>query len=333
MTLHTPVRIRSALVALSTALVLAGPGVASAQSGKPWRHGIIEAKSDAGILFMAAKGGFAKKLGLDLEFVQVKTDQIGLKALLAGELDSYEGGPGGARLAAARGADVKIVGCHWLTVPHGIFVRDDVASVAQLKGKSIAVSSPGTMPEMLARGALAKYGVASSEVRFASLGGDLDRYKALVARVVDAAVVSAEYSPVAAKEGIKLLVPGREALPNFLRVCLQSTAKTIAERPEDAARFMAAEMQGLRYAITHKEDTIRLTRELTGAKADDPRPAYIYDLAVQTSAVAPNLPIPVDRLAWLQDQLVASGSLDKASDISRAVDGSLREKALRLVGN
>jgi NitT/TauT family transport system substrate-binding protein len=333
MTLRTDVRIRWIALAAAAAFALAGTAGASAQDGKPWRHGIIEAKSDAGILFMAQKGGFAAKLGLDLQFVQVKTDQIGLKALLAGELDSYEGGPGGAILAAARGADVRIIGCHWVTVPHGIFVHDDITSVAQLKGKSIAVSSPGTMPEMLAREALAKYGVPVAEVKFASLGGDLDRYKALLARVVEAAVVSAEYTPVAAKNGLKLLVPGREALPKFLRICLHSSARTIAERPADAVRFLTAEMQGLRYALAHKDETVALARELTGAKADDPRPVYIYDLAVETSAVAPELPIPLDRLAWLQDQLVAGGSLNKAGDIAKLVDGSLRAKTLELVGH
>jgi NitT/TauT family transport system substrate-binding protein len=37
---------------------------ASAQDFKTWRHGIIEAKSDAGILYMASKREFAGKLGL-----------------------------------------------------------------------------------------------------------------------------------------------------------------------------------------------------------------------------------------------------------------------------
>lgn len=330
---RTYVRFRWIALATSAAFVLAGTAGASAQDRKPWRHGIIEAKSNSGILFMLDKGGFAARQGLKLQVMQVKTDQIGLKALLAGELDSYEGGPGGAILAAARGADVKVIGCHWLTVPHGIFVHNDITSVAQLKGKSIAVSSPGTMPEMLARGALDKNGVPAAEVKLASLGGDLDRYKALLARVVEGAVVSAEYTPVAAKDGLKLLVSGREALPNFLRICLHASAKTISERGDDAVRFLAAEMQALRYALGHKEETVRLARELTGAKPDDPRPAYIFDLAVETKAVAPELPIPLDRLAWLQDQLVASGNLNKAGDIAKLVDGNLRAKALELIGN
>src|SRR5713226_9112471 len=96
---------RSQVVRLSTMLaMLAGLAAgASAQDLKTWRHGIIEAKSDAGILYMASKRDFAGKLGLKLDFVQLKNDTIALKALLAGELDSYEGGAGGAMAAGARG--------------------------------------------------------------------------------------------------------------------------------------------------------------------------------------------------------------------------------------
>jgi len=149
---------------------------------------------------------------------------------------------------------------------------------------------------------------------------------------VEAAVISGEYVPIAEKEGIKLLVPGREALPEFLRVCLHSTGKTLAERPDDAVKFLAAEMQGLRYAMSHKDEVVKLTRETTGAKPDDPRPSYIFDLAVQTKAIAPDLPIPMDRLGWLQDQLVAQGNMPKAGDLSKMVDTKTREKAAALAG-
>eukprot|EP01037_Dinobryon_pediforme_P043705 gene43705-54933_t len=33
----------------------------SAAEARPWRHGVLEAKSDAGFLYMIEHGGFAKK--------------------------------------------------------------------------------------------------------------------------------------------------------------------------------------------------------------------------------------------------------------------------------
>ena len=40
---------------------------ANAADMKLWRHGIVEAKSDVGIVFMGSKGGFAEKQGLKIE--------------------------------------------------------------------------------------------------------------------------------------------------------------------------------------------------------------------------------------------------------------------------
>ena len=40
-----------------------------AQAQKVWKHGMVEAKSDAGFVFMAEKGGFAAKNGIKIENV------------------------------------------------------------------------------------------------------------------------------------------------------------------------------------------------------------------------------------------------------------------------
>ena len=50
-----------------------------------------------------------------------------------------------------------------MVVPHGIYARDDIHKVEDLKGKSIAVSAPNSMPDMLARAALAKYGISADQ--------------------------------------------------------------------------------------------------------------------------------------------------------------------------
>lgn len=305
---------------------------AAAQSGKPWRHAIIEPKSDAGLFFMPVKGGFAQKLGLNVDLIPIKTDSIGLKALIAGELESFEGGPQGAMAAAARGADVKILGCHWVVVPHGVFARSTINSLKDLKGKSVAVSAPGTFPEIVAKAAFEKQGVPYDDVKFAAMGGDSDRYKALAAGVVDAAVVSNEYVPIMAKDGIKELVPGREAVPNFVRVCIFSTAKVLAERGDDAVKFLTAEMQGLKYALAHRDETIKLTLQITGAKADDPRPAFVFDEVLRSKSIAPDLPIPLEKLAAMQQVMAKVGSVTKPVDFSKFADGSIRAKAAAAAG-
>src|SRR5262245_28068125 len=124
---------------------------AGAEDMKLWRHGIVEAKSDAGIVFMGSKGGFAEKQGLKIEIMQFKGDTLALKALLAGELDSYEGNPGSPMVAASRGADIKLVGCYWPGLTYAIYSKPDIKSPAELKGKTFAISAPGALPDLVAR--------------------------------------------------------------------------------------------------------------------------------------------------------------------------------------
>jgi NitT/TauT family transport system substrate-binding protein len=314
-------------------LLMTAGTAAEAQTGKVWRHGIIAPKSDAGFLLMAAKGGFAEQEGLKLELLEVKDDQIGLKALLAGELESYEGGVQGAIAADVRGGDIKIIGCHWPVVPHGLMVRPGIAKMADLKGKAIAVSVPGSFPDMFARVAMARFNLSPEDVRLAPVGGDRDRYTALVGGVVDAAVVSNEYLPLPSSKNFKMLVTGTDAGPNFLRVCMFSTAKVLAKRREDAIRYLTAQSKALRYAVSHREETLKLTFRGSDTKPDDPRPAFVFDDAVRTGAVAPDLPIPTDKIAWMQQQLVAIGQIPRAGDVSTMIDPGIRNEAMKRVGN
>jgi len=322
-------------IAVGSVVVAALAAILSAQAGaqeRIWKHGLINAKADAGIFLMMSTRDFAKEQGLKIEISQFKDDQLALKALIAGELDSFEGGPQGVFAADAKGGDVKLLGCHWIVVPHGIYANDKVTKVEDLKGKQIAVSAPNSMPDMLARSALAKFGVSDTEVKLAAIGGDNDRYQALLGGVVDAAVVSNEYQPVAPKN-IHLLVAGRDAVPNFLRVCMVSTAKKLAERGDDAVKFLAAEMSALRFALSHRDETIALTREITRAKPDDPRPAFVYDDAIEHKAVDPTLPLPTAKIQWIQEQMVKAGRLKAPLDLATVTAPEFRERALKVLGH
>src|SRR5437870_3584288 len=103
-------RASASLTALLIAIALTAS--ARAQTFKPWRHGVINLKSDAGFVMMPMQHGFPEKRGLKIETVQVKDGALGLKALIAGELESLDSGAGEGLIAGMRGADVKTVGCH-----------------------------------------------------------------------------------------------------------------------------------------------------------------------------------------------------------------------------
>jgi NitT/TauT family transport system substrate-binding protein len=234
-------------------------------------------------------------------------------------------------LAGAHGADIKIVGCDWPGVPHGLMVRSTVTKVEDLKGKTIAVAAPGSLPNLLINAILEKYKIAPSEVRFANLGGDLDRYKAVVAGIADAGVVAAEFMAVAPKD-ITMLVTGADALPNYVRLCLTLTGKTVANKREEAINFVAAEIDALHFAVSHRADTIKLTQDTIHAKPDDPRPAYAFDDTVKRHAVDPNVALPIDKLNWMQNELVKAGNLKAPVDLAKITAPDILAEAVKRAG-
>jgi NitT/TauT family transport system substrate-binding protein len=151
--------------------------------------------------------------------------------------------------------------------------------------------------------------------------------------VVDAAIVSNEFVPVMEKQGLSLIAAARDFAPEFARLCIQSTGAILKARPDDAAHFMAAEISALRHAVSHREQTLALTRRLTNEKDDDPRAGYIFDWALKTRSLDPEVGIPVNKLDYIQKQLVGTGNLQAPFDVKTMIDASVREKALKLIGN
>jgi len=313
---------------LAIALLLAACAPqAIGQELKPWKHGVIEPKGDAGFMVMIGQRDFAARFGLKVDIVSLKNGATAHKALLAGELDSIESSPGAAILAGAHGADIKILGCDWPGVPHGLMVRSSIGKVEDLKGKTIAVAAPGSLPNLLVNAILDQHKIPQADVRFANLGGDLDRFKAVVAGVADAGIVAAEFMAVAPK-GVKMLIAGHDALPNYVRLCLTMTGKTIASRREDAIGFIAAEMNALKFAVSHRDETIKLTQETINAKPDDPRPAYAYDDTLKQGAIDPAVKLPIEKLNWMQGELVKAGNLKAPVDLGKITDIDIRAEAL-----
>ena len=319
--------IRAALAGLAlAAIAAASPARAEVHE---WRHGIIEPKSDAGFAILPLQARFTEPFGLNVTIVNVQSDQVGLKALLAGDLNSYEGAPNSAIVAATHGADVKIIACAWPQLVQGIFLREPAKTLADLKGQAVAISAPGSMPDMVMHAALREANVPASEVKFASLGSDADRFKNLSAGVVSGAVVSTEFAAIAPPD-VKLYKPLREVYPNFLRGCIMTTSALIEKRRADVVHLVAAEIRGLRYAVSHRDETLQLTQEVTKAKADDPRAAYIFDNSIAKGDLDPDLKLPVDKVAWMQDLLAEGGSVKQKMDVSKLVDTTIWPEAMKL---
>ena len=90
-------------------------------------------------------------------------------------------------------------------------------------------------------------------------------------------------------------------------------------------KFLAAEMSALRFALSHRDDH-RFDARAYSRETDDPRPAFVYDDAVQHNAVDPTPPLPAEKIQWIQDQMVKEGRLKAPLDLKTVTAPEYRER-------
>jgi len=319
----------AAFAGLLASVALAFSGDA-ARADETWRHGTLAPRGDAGFIYMAAEGGFAKAEGLDLKMLPFPNDTAMMKALIAGELDSYEGSPVSALIAGSTGADVKIIGCTWPKLTFSLFAHDGIGTVADLKGGKVGISAMGSLPDLVSRALLRQAGVAPSEASFVSSGNDQERLRAVLARTIDAAIATGDF---AARPEFKLktLAVAGQALPQFLRQCLITRGDLIRSRRSVVVAFVAAEMNAYAFALTHHDRETALTRRISGLPPGDPTAEANYREVVEQRAVSPAAEIDLDKLRWLRDLLAEDGRMAAKFDPAAVTDPSIREAALARV--
>jgi hypothetical protein len=55
-------------------------------------------------------------------------------------------------------------------------------------------------------------------------------------------------------------------------------------------------------------------------------------MTLKVGAIAPGLPLPMDKLAWMQGQMVELGQIPKAGDLAKMVNTDIRAQAVERAG-
>jgi NitT/TauT family transport system substrate-binding protein len=324
-------RLGTGLIAALTIWLAGGAQVgvrlAGAQDLVPWRQGAVRPKADAGFWWMAAEGGFAKQQGLDLKMVAFDNDLDMTKALIGGELDAFEGNPINPMIATSKGGDLKIVGCSWPKLTHSFFAHQGIASLAELRGKTIGISAPGSLPDMVARAMLGRVGLEPQDVKFVPAGSEAERVRAVAGRTIDAAVATSDFS-ARAELKLKTLARANDILPSFVRACIITRGDVWRKRADELVRLLAATMNGYDHALTHRAETIALTRRIAKIAANDPTPEASFEETTQNRSVSPTLEVDISKLLWLRDYLSEDGRIEQDFEPETMVDKSIRERAL-----
>src|SRR5690242_3300403 len=190
-------------------------------------------------LWVAQETGVFKKYGLDAT-LKLLNSQVAAQALMAGELDVMSTGPELVNLRL-QGAPVKYVGGTLQRFVFQLWGAKGLNSVADLKGKTIAVTTPKTSTEIATREALKKGGITSDkEVTFLYAQTIPAILTAVMSGKTSAGTLSAPNTIKARDSGLNLLIDIAQANVPGIHLAYGTTEKTFKSVPNSLYAFIKA---------------------------------------------------------------------------------------------
>jgi NitT/TauT family transport system substrate-binding protein len=226
-------------------------------------------------LIIAQKEGYLKEEGLEAQLLSIR-GEIAIRTALAGEVDFFTNA-GSALAAAVRSVPVKIVTVFQDKPGWDLIAQPDIKSVAQLRGKNIAIMSPEGSLAVVAREIFRQNGMdPTKDVNLVVMGGDEVRFPALQTRAIQATLFNTGMSLRAQKEGFtKLAVASDYA--NLIEGGLATTNDRIKQNPDKILRFIRASLKGVNFFVSKREPALKYMMDALRLK-DRELANAIYDL-------------------------------------------------------
>jgi len=213
-------------------------------------------------VYFALEKGYFKREGLDVQVTRYPGSTTAIRALLSGEADVVETGGDTVFLAMENGAKIDILLSPVARSTDVVVAKTPIASLADLRGKSYAVSAPGSPGDVLGRLLLQKNGVDPSQVQIVGLGSPADRIKALLGGKVDSTsatiLVMEPVLDAIAKGEVKVLASMGDQFPAIPLSYIVANETMIKSRRDAVVRFVRAEIEGLRWAQANPEEAASL---------------------------------------------------------------------------
>jgi NitT/TauT family transport system substrate-binding protein len=208
------------------------------------------------VLWLAKDLGYYQREGLDVDITELTGAPVAITALQTGEVDvATVTLLDTIRLSASQTLDVRAFGASGSDDFPFIVARDSIASIAELRGKSFAVSRVGAADDSTARRVLAANGVDPADVNFVAVGAPNLRAQALLAGQIDATSVQiSTWVTLRSSPGLRVLAMMdqiRAVVPNSATLNV-TTVRTLGANAEQLQRFTSAVMMTARLFQTNK---------------------------------------------------------------------------------
>jgi NitT/TauT family transport system substrate-binding protein len=258
---------------LVVALLL--PGVAAAQStpeatgGEPVPLRLaVSSWVGYGPLWLAEERGLFDEEGVsvDLSLIEVSADRI--TAMQADQLDASATTVDTWTLFAAQGADlVQVLATDESAGGDGIVAKQEITSIADLAGKTVAVQSASTSQFLLAN-ALQEAGLTLDDLQLLDMSSG-DAGAAFVAGQVDAAVTWQPWLANARETEFGHLLLDTRETPGLIVDTVAFRPQYVTENPEAVAAFVRAYYRAVDEIEANPDEANAIMAESIGMETED----------------------------------------------------------------
>lgn len=198
------------------------------------------------------------KHGLDVDIIMINGSARSVAALLAGSTQFATGSATGPLVAAARGADLKVVAASYNKFPYSFVVKPEIRTPKDLRGKNIGILNFGGSNDIALQMALKEWNLKQNEVRVLIGGDGPTRLGSLMSGRIDAVILSPPYLTKAVQAGYRVLADMGEMSANFTQSSLYAKASFLREERDRAKRFVRAYAEAVHVIKTDRERTSKV---------------------------------------------------------------------------
>jgi NitT/TauT family transport system substrate-binding protein len=215
-------------------------------------------------IYVAQSQGLFKKHNVDVDVITSRGGGEAMKAYISGDVQIVATGFPELGLMRAKNVDVELFFAQTSRVPFGMIARKDenITSVEQLKGKTIAVTSPGSLTANLARYFVKQAGLdPDKDVSLVSVGGGGEILGALKSGKADAAMLFEPFVTIGIQQGFAtMLVDVPEKLDAFSSSPL-SISKAFIAKGKDAQNVFDALAEALAFIHSNPSGTLEIAKK------------------------------------------------------------------------
>jgi NitT/TauT family transport system substrate-binding protein len=161
-----------------------------------------------------------------------------------------------------QGAEVAIIASPYNLMPYSLVVHGSIRSPADLKGKRVAITRFGGITEVAAKLAFDKLGLTAKDVTMVQSGPDGVRIAAVESGSVAGSVIGPPALFSAVSHGLKVMVDLADAAAYPMGTIVTSRAFQAQNRAL-TKRFLMGFVDGIRYALDHKDFGMRTLQKYT----------------------------------------------------------------------